>query len=148
MLKQLMPVGSFRDSDDAFLPANLRNTAMPHCVIECSSTLGKLIDLNHLVLDIHRIINCSGMFNVGATKVRVITSENFFGQGDCSDYVHVRTHILSGRPIELQKKLSDLIVLRICELLPSINCISSEIIEINNLTHSNKVKALQSQLQC
>jgi len=117
---------------------------MPHCVIECPSTLSDLLSLDTLVKEIHDITESSGLFSIGDVKSRLILSDNYLVGGKKEYYVHIVVHILSGRTVSQRKKLADAIALKLCELLPSVEMLSVEVREINKEMYSNR-KSVEKQ---
>ncbi len=111
---------------------------MPHCVIETSSELRKLIDLDLLVKEIHDTTEMSGLFEKGDVKSRLLISEYYLVGGERENYVHIVTHILSGRSESQRKNLADLIALKLCDLLPTVEMLSVEVREINKKMYSNR----------
>lgn len=111
---------------------------MPHCVIETSSELKKIIDLDLLVKEVHDTTEKSGLFEKGDVKSRLLISENYLVGGVKENYVHIVTHILSGRSETQRKSLADSIALTLCDLLPTVEMLSVEVREINKKMYSNR----------
>lgn len=111
---------------------------MPHCVIECSASIAELVSLDQLVQDLHDTTEASGLFSKGDVKARLVLSDNYLVGGTKGHYVHIVTHILSGRTLSQRKALSDALVLTLCELLPSVEMLSVEVREIDKNTYSNR----------
>lgn len=111
---------------------------MPHCVIECSKSLSAHVDFSELVKKVHDVTELSGLFSKGDVKARLITAEHYIVGGQVQDYVHVITHILSGRTIDQRKSLADAITLTLCELLPTVKMLSVEVREIEKQVYSNR----------
>ena len=111
---------------------------MPHCVIETSSELRKIIDLDLLVKEIHDTTDESGLFEKGDVKSRLVISENYLVGGVKDQYVHIVAHILSGRSKIQMKSLADSIALKLCSLLPTVEMLSVEVREIDKNMYSNR----------
>ena len=111
---------------------------MPHCVIECPENISDLINLDSLVKEVHDATEDSGLFSVGDVKSRIVLSKNYLVGGKKDYYVHIVTHILSGRTQTQRKNLSDRIALRLCELLPTVEMLSVEVREIDKEIYSNR----------
>lgn len=111
---------------------------MPHCVIETSSELSEIINLESLVKEIHDITEESGLFEKGDVKSRLLMSENYLVGGVKDQYVHIVTHILTGRSEIQRKNLADSIALKLCELLPTVEMLSVEVREIDKKMYSNR----------
>ncbi|GAC1569790.1 MAG: hypothetical protein NVS3B3_24170 [Aquirhabdus sp.] len=111
---------------------------MPHCVIECPSQLSELINLNVLAKAVHDAAESTGLFVKGDVKSRVVISNNYVVGGKVDNYVHVISHILSGRTVEQKKLLSNEIVKCLCELLPNVEMLSVEVRDIEKETYSNR----------
>jgi len=114
---------------------------MPHCVIETSSELSELIDFDVLVKEIHDTTESSGLFEIGDVKSRLVIFENYLVGGVKAPFVHIVTHLLSGRSDDQRKELADSTALKLCELLPTVKMLSVEIREIDKKMYSNR-KAL------
>ena len=111
---------------------------MPHCVIECSSDLSDLLSFDALVKGIHDTTEASGLFGIGDVKSRLVLSKNYLVGGEKEHYVHIITHILTGRTIFQRKHLADALALTLCELLPTVEMLSVEVREINKEMYSNR----------
>lgn len=111
---------------------------MPHCVIETSSELSQIIDFDLLVKEIHDTTQESGLFEDGDTKSRLVISDNYLVGGVKDHFVHIITHILSGRSELQRKKLADSIALKLCDLLPTVEMLSVEVREIDTKMYSNR----------
>lgn len=111
---------------------------MPHCVIECPSDLVDLLNLDTLVKEIHDTTEASGLFSLGDVKSRLVLSNNYLVGGQKQPYVHIVTHLLSGRTLSQRKGLADAIALKLCELLPTVEMLSVEVREIDKEMYSNR----------
>jgi 5-carboxymethyl-2-hydroxymuconate isomerase len=111
---------------------------MPHCVIECSEKLADLIRFDVLVKEIHDATESSGLFELGDVKSRLVLSNNYLVGGKKEPYVHIITHILSGRTIPERKNLADILAKKLCELLPTVEMLSVEVREIDKEMYSNR----------
>ena len=115
---------------------------MPHCVIECPKELNDIISFDVLATAVHDAAQSSGLFEEGDVKSRIVTSEHYVVGGKKANYVHVVTHLLSGRTIEQRKHLSDSIAKVLCELLPAVEMLSVEVREIEKQVYSNRKSVL------
>jgi 5-carboxymethyl-2-hydroxymuconate isomerase len=111
---------------------------MPHIIIDCSSQLAELVDLDLIVKTVHDSAEASGIFTPGDVKARIITSDHYTVGGSRANYVHVIAHILAGRTDEKKKKLTHSIVDQLCQLLPGVKAISADVRDIRKETFSNR----------
>ena len=111
---------------------------MPHCVIECSSTLSDLVSLESLVTAIQDTTESSELFAKGDVKTRLRQYDYYSVAGEKTDFVHLVSHILSGRTVEQRKKYSINLAASLCELLPTVKMLSVEVREIDRAIYSNR----------
>lgn len=111
---------------------------MPHCVIECSDSIGFKIELDRLVRAVHNAAETTRLFTAGDVKARLITYHHDLVGGAKDDYVHVTVGLLSGRSASQKKALSNAIVRAICELLPTVHFISVDVREFCSETYANR----------
>ncbi len=117
---------------------------MPHCVIECSSAIENMVELNVLVRSVHDAAESSHLFTAGDVKTRLIVYQYDLVGGKKGDYVHVTIGLLSGRSNAQKKALSSTVAGVICELLPELHFISVDVKDICAETYSNRASFTQS----
>lgn len=113
---------------------------MPQCIIECSSELSSVMKFDILVKKLHDIVESFEYFSVGSVKVRLMISEYYLIAGEEENFMHVVIKIFSGRSVEQRHNIANRTTKKLCEMLPSVNIISVEVLEINTVTHSNRCK--------
>lgn len=111
---------------------------MPHCVIECPTEIKSLVDFDLLILAVHDAAESSKLFGIGDVKARLVLSEHYVVGGIKAPYVHTLVHLLSGRSEMQKKQLADLVTKAICDLLPNVEMISTEVRDIPRHAYSNR----------
>ncbi|WP_076409399.1 5-carboxymethyl-2-hydroxymuconate Delta-isomerase [Shewanella sp. UCD-KL12] len=111
---------------------------MPHCVIECPIELKSVVDFNLLVSAVHEAAVSSNLFEQGDVKARLNVAEYYVVGGIKAPYVHTLVHLLSGRTEAQKKRLADSVTKAVCELLPSVRMVSTEVRDIPKLAYSNR----------
>ncbi|MHA6494121.1 5-carboxymethyl-2-hydroxymuconate Delta-isomerase [Pseudomonas borbori] len=111
---------------------------MPHCLIEGSSSLTRLIEPAELVRLVDSCATASELFGPGEVKVRLALYEHFSVGGAQKDFVHLIFYILSGRTQAQKVALSRRIVRALVERLPAVNAISLDVRDIERESFSNK----------
>ncbi len=111
---------------------------MPHCVIECPADLKFVVDFEQLVSAVYGAAESSNLFGHGDVKARLVLSNYYLVGGVQAPYVHTIVHLLSGRSEVQKKQLADAVTEAVCELLPSVKMISTEVRDIPKLAYSNR----------
>ena len=111
---------------------------MPHCVIDASATVQRLLAPDALVRLVHDVAADSGLFKPGEVKVRLNLFEHFCVGGEQNDFVHLIFYVLEGRTAEQKKSLSLQIVRALVAHLPTVDAISLDVRDIERGVFSNK----------
>lgn len=111
---------------------------MPHCVIECSASIEKLVDLDALVKTVHDAAESTGLFEPGDVKSRLMSYRHDMVGGRKDDYVHITIGLLSGREISQKKALSRAVAGAVCKVLPDVHFISVDVRDFAIETYSNR----------
>lgn len=115
---------------------------MPHCLVEGSQTLTRLIAPLELLGVIEQAAATSQLFQPGEVKLRLSLYEHFSVGGTQEDFVHLIFYILAGRTNEQKRLLSRLIVRALVERLPSVNAVSLDVRDIDREVFSNRRSCL------
>lgn len=108
---------------------------MPHCIIEHS----KAISPNELLEATHRGLLKSQIFSEEDIKIRTVDFEAFKVIPNNKNFIHVTIKILSGRTLETQKNLSNIVLNELKSLSLANISLTVEILEINNNSYAKHV---------
>jgi 5-carboxymethyl-2-hydroxymuconate isomerase len=111
---------------------------MPHCILDCSSSIGRHASVQQIIKTVHDAADATGLFGAGDVKVRVNLFEHYTVGGTQDDFVHTIAYIMSGRTQEQRRDLSRRIVAALKSLLPEVRVISIDVREIDSLTYNNR----------
>ncbi|MFP6849032.1 MAG: 5-carboxymethyl-2-hydroxymuconate isomerase [Pseudomonas sp.] len=115
---------------------------MPHCLIEGSLTLTRLIAPSELLALVEQAAAATQLFQPGEVKLRLSLYEHFSVGGTQEDFVHLIFYILAGRTDEQKRLLSRQVVRALVERLPSVNALSLDVRDIDREVFSNKRSCL------
>jgi 5-carboxymethyl-2-hydroxymuconate isomerase len=115
---------------------------MPHCLVEGSHTLTRLITAAELLRVVERAASATRLFQPGEVKLRLSLYEHFSVGGAQEDFVHLIFYILAGRTDEQKRLLSRQIVRALVERLPSVNAVSLDVRDIDREVFSNRRSCL------
>lgn len=104
---------------------------MPHCLIEGSQSLTRLITPAELLRLVEEATAATGLFQPGEVKLRLSLYEHFNVGGTQEDFVHLIFYILAGRTDER---------------LPGVNALSLDVRDIDREVFSNRRSCLTAQL--
>ncbi len=110
---------------------------MPHCLVEASQTLTRLISPAELLRLIEHAAARTELFRPGEVKLRLHLYEHFSVGGTQADFVHLIFYLLAGRSDEQKLRLSREIVRDLVERLPGIEAISLDVRDIERAAFSN-----------
>lgn len=79
---------------------------MPHCIIEISKELNKIIGPSTLIETTHQAIVSSGLFEESHIKTRIQAYEHYKTGTSPLSFIHVTVRILSGRNLDQKANLS------------------------------------------
>lgn len=112
---------------------------MPHCVIEYSKTLNRLVESRKLVEVVHKGVLESGLFEPGHIRVRASQYEDHVIGYAVNDFIHVTLKILSGRIQQQKKDLTERVLGELDSIgLTSIS-LTVEVVDIERETYSRKI---------
>lgn len=115
---------------------------MPHCLVEGSLTLIRLISAPELLGVVEEAAAATQLFQPGEVKLRLSLYEHFSVGGSQEDFIHLIFYILAGRTDEQKRLLSRQIVRALVERLPSVNAVSLDVRDIDREVFSNKRSCL------
>ena len=104
---------------------------MPHCVIEYSSGLEKVIDMSQLMIKLQFVIVASQLFDPSAVKLRAIKYQDYMIAHDLQHFLHVSLKILSGRSQDKKILLSKQMLEVVRQLAPMTGVAST--VEIHDM---------------
>lgn len=108
---------------------------MPHCIIEHSASTASITTDAALVSTVHQATIDSLLFEPGHIKTRSIAYQAFQLGDNHSHFIHVTVRLHQGRTEEQKKRLTNLIVERLCTTLPLTDItITAETVDID--THA------------
>jgi 5-carboxymethyl-2-hydroxymuconate isomerase len=113
---------------------------MPHFIIECSDSILSLADPDELMRSVYAAAESTTLFavsGVGGIKVRLNPYSCFINVDAHEHFVHVFANIMEGRTQEQKKILSDKVVRRLKEMLPTVEIISMNIRDFERSTYCN-----------
>lgn len=118
---------------------------MPHCLIDCPQTLAQRVGEPTLLATVHDALDAFGLFKAGDIKVRLNTFTHYrCGAGaGADDFVHVVLSVLSGRSAEQRRRLASATVAALIDLLPEVESLSMEVVEMPRETFVNRSQYLQ-----
>ena len=105
---------------------------MPHCIIEHSASTADITTDAALVSTVHQAAIDALLFDPGHIKTRSIAYPTFQLGDNHSHFIHVTVRLHRGRTEEQKKRLTNLIVERLCTSLPLADItITAETVEID-----------------
>jgi 5-carboxymethyl-2-hydroxymuconate isomerase len=110
---------------------------MPHCILDCSKTIGKHAKLDKIIKAVHDAAYGTGLFGKGDVKVRINLFDHYTVGLTQHDFVHAIAFIMAVRTEEQRKHLSTRIVKALKALLPDVPVFSLDVREINRATYNN-----------
>ncbi|WP_444931347.1 5-carboxymethyl-2-hydroxymuconate Delta-isomerase [Microbulbifer sp. SSSA002] len=111
---------------------------MPHCVIQCPSSMLASIDVPGLLASVHMAADQSALFESGDIKVRMLPVEHYLVGGNPGPFIHLECSLLSGRSVEQRQNLAQLLAKALCTVLPEVEMISVEVREIVRAAYCNR----------
>lgn len=115
---------------------------MPHCLVEGSLSLTRLIEPSELLGVVEDAAAATQLFQPGEVKLRLSLYEHFSVGGAQDDFIHLIFYILAGRTEEQKRLLSRQVVRALVERLPSVNAVSLDVRDIDRASFSNKRSCL------
>ncbi|MCO1336167.1 5-carboxymethyl-2-hydroxymuconate Delta-isomerase [Microbulbifer sp. OS29] len=111
---------------------------MPHCVIQCPSTLLESIEIPNLLSAIHRAADQSSLFEPDDIKVRLLPVQHYLVGPTAAPFVHVECSLLSGRTTQQRQTLAQLLAKALCAAVPDVKMLSVEVREIVRAAYCNR----------
>jgi len=112
---------------------------MPHCIIEYSQNLEKIVSCEQLITAVYQGALSSQLFAGNDIKVRSLSFENYQCGSTKSPFIHVVTKILSGRTLEQRSKLSQAILTELKKLDCPATSLTVEIVEIEKSSYAKVI---------
>jgi len=121
---------------------------MPHCVLEYSANIKDSVNFQEFFARLHELLAASGEIQLDRLKSRWFCRDNYLvGNGDVKNaFVHLQISLLSGRSVEVRKKLGaqafDLLSSQYPRSQRDLSCsITLEVREVENETHFKVTKS-------
>ncbi len=108
---------------------------MPHCIIEHSLTL----DPNLLLEAVCKGAIDSALFETSDIKTRTVAYEHFQTNASQRDFVHVVVKILSGRSLDQQTELAQLVLSQLKALALASTSLTVEVVEMQRESYAKHV---------
>ncbi|WOG29032.1 5-carboxymethyl-2-hydroxymuconate Delta-isomerase [Endozoicomonas sp. 8E] len=112
---------------------------MPHCIIEYSSDVEQKCSIRELVSAVHQSTLESGLFKAEDIKSRAIPYEHFQTAQPEQSFVHITARIMKGRTSEQKKSLSQKVLNAADQIIPWVNILSVEILDIDTDCYSKRM---------
>ena len=116
---------------------------MPHCIIECPTTLARRVGEQRLLAAVHDAIDASGLFKPGDIKARLALYEHYRCGATQDDFVHVTLCLFAGRDAEQRRNLSLATLAALVALLPDVEALSMDVREMPRETFVNRGQYLE-----
>lgn len=110
---------------------------MPHIIIEYSANLIPDLDISALTRELHGVLD--GLYNISQNRIRTraIKLDNFLvgDRGGSGHMVHITLKLLTGRTVEAQKEMGQILASVTKKFIPSETSITVEIVELDKETY-------------
>ena len=119
---------------------------MPHFILDCSESILELVDPQELLQSVYDAAESTKLFassGVGGIKVRLNPYKHYINVDSNEHFVHVFANIMEGRTQDQKRDLSDKVVRRLKDLLPTVEILSMNIRDFEKSTYFN-TKTLQA----
>lgn len=111
---------------------------MPHIVIEYAQNLDTSLDLNGLVKAVHEGALRADLFEADAIKVRAIAYHHYLVAGQVTDFIHLRTQILSGRSEQQKKHLSQCLLESVEVITSTVPSVTVDVIDMDRFSYAKR----------
>ncbi|MEJ5862719.1 5-carboxymethyl-2-hydroxymuconate isomerase [Pseudomonas farsensis] len=118
---------------------------MPHCTIDCPTTLAQRVGEQTLLSTVHDAIDASGLFQPGEIKARLNTFSHYRCGAGQDDFVHIALHVLGGRTEQQCRSLGMAVVAALVALLPEVKALSVDAQQMPRETFVNRRQYLEHQ---
>jgi 5-carboxymethyl-2-hydroxymuconate isomerase len=112
---------------------------VPHCIIEYSKNLKKVISIDKLIDCAFESIVQADLFDPKAIKVRAKAYKYYKSGLERNEFIHISIRILQGRTSEQKAALSALVQSTIVPLVGNTKSVSVEIIDMNTASYNKRV---------
>lgn len=112
---------------------------MPHCHVEYSSNLVEQVPVDSLIQAVYQGALAADLFAPNDIKVRSIAFDNHLCGELHIDFVHVTLRILSGRPAQAKKALSEQVLRQLTALALSSVSLTVEVCDIDRESYAKSV---------
>jgi len=109
---------------------------MPHCIIEYSREIEKLVEPIKLINAVYQGALESGLFKDEDIKTRSIAYDSYQSGSIKKAFVHVMVKIFSGRNLEQRKTLTDLILSQLKTIDFPSTLLTVEVVEIEKESYA------------
>ena len=109
---------------------------MPHLTVEYVDTLADDIKLKSMIDAVHAATNSSGLFTERDIKTRAIPLKNYRVGDTQETFVHVELRILSGRPVDEKKQLSQSLLDAVRDQQWGADQVSVDIVDMDRSSYS------------
>lgn len=113
---------------------------MPHFSVDCSENVLSLIEPQSLAVAVHQAALSTELFAEANIQVKVKASAGYLVGGKKEDFISVFVSILEGRTTEQKAALSKAVVSKLCELLPQIPHVHTNVTDLQKGTDCNQSK--------
>ena len=113
---------------------------MPHFTVDCSENVLSLIEAQSLAEAVHQAALSTELFGEAHIQVRVKASIGYLVGGRQEDFISVFASILEGRTVEQKSALSKAVVSRLCELLPQVPHVHTNVTDLQKGTGCDQSK--------
>jgi len=115
-----------------------KGVTVPHFVVDCSKDILSICSEEEILEQVHKVARDSQLFEENDIKVRVNPFSTYIVGNQKQAFIHVFTHIMQGRTTEQKAKLSNALVVRLCEMFPQVINIAMNVSEFEKATYCNK----------
>lgn len=115
---------------------------MPHFIIEYSKDLKSELDPLALLRSVYDSALESSLFSEDDIKVRAIAFEHYCVGRSRQNFVHVTIRMLSGRNLEQRTSLSDLILVKLNQMLSGSISVTVEVSEIEKASYAKNITSV------
>lgn len=113
---------------------------MPHCIIEYSKPLEKVIQPQQLIDAVLNGAKKSDLFELDHIKLRTQSFEHYQRGDERLSFIHVTLKILSGRTVEQRECLSQLVAEELGKLAVADVTITVEVIDMERESYTKIVR--------
>jgi 5-carboxymethyl-2-hydroxymuconate isomerase len=112
---------------------------MPHCIVEYSTDLEKLVTAAQLISAVYQAALQSELFQDQDIKTRALAFEHYQAGAVKQEFVHVTIKLLGGRTLAQREQLSHLVLAQLSQLGLSAVSLTVAISEIETGSYAKRV---------